>query len=207
MVANPDYGWWETLRRVHPDLLGNFPELATGLLSPEGIQLVGAAGTARHRRRRVLARPARDRPPRLRARRNLRDAARAVELARHVRPRGHAAVAGVPRLHVRGLRRPRSPPTAWIYVETGEALRDRVGDLDTEQAGAGRDGPAAGGASARARGDQAARRLRAHGLGRAARPAPGLALLRSASAARSARPAAPLRDPRLVRARRPPRST
>lgn len=38
MVANPDYGWWETVRRVHPDLLGNFPELATGLLTSEGIK-------------------------------------------------------------------------------------------------------------------------------------------------------------------------
>ena len=38
MVANPDYGWWETVRRIHPDLLGNFPELATGLLTPEGIK-------------------------------------------------------------------------------------------------------------------------------------------------------------------------
>jgi AbgT putative transporter family len=37
MVANPDYGWWETVRREHPDLLGNFPELATGLLTSEGI--------------------------------------------------------------------------------------------------------------------------------------------------------------------------
>ncbi len=38
MVANPDYGWWETVRRVHPDVLGNFPEIATGLLSAEGIR-------------------------------------------------------------------------------------------------------------------------------------------------------------------------
>lgn len=38
MVANPDYGWWETVRRVHPDLLGNFPELAEGLLTSEGIK-------------------------------------------------------------------------------------------------------------------------------------------------------------------------
>ena len=38
MVAVPDYGWWETVRRVHPDLLGNFPEIATGMLSPEGIR-------------------------------------------------------------------------------------------------------------------------------------------------------------------------
>lgn len=38
MVANPDYGWWETLRRTHPDLLGNFPDLATGLLTSEGVK-------------------------------------------------------------------------------------------------------------------------------------------------------------------------
>lgn len=37
MVANPDYGWWETLNRVHPDLLGNFPELLTGVLTSEGV--------------------------------------------------------------------------------------------------------------------------------------------------------------------------
>ncbi len=38
MVANPDYGWWETLLRVHPDLLGNFPELLTGVVTTEGVQ-------------------------------------------------------------------------------------------------------------------------------------------------------------------------
>ena len=38
MVANPDYGWWETVRRQHPDVLGNFPEIATGLLTTEGIR-------------------------------------------------------------------------------------------------------------------------------------------------------------------------
>ncbi|MEP6769616.1 MAG: hypothetical protein ABJC61_13165 [Acidobacteriota bacterium] len=37
MVANPDLGWWETLLRTHPDLLGNFPDLLTGLLTPEGV--------------------------------------------------------------------------------------------------------------------------------------------------------------------------
>jgi hypothetical protein len=37
MVAVPDYNWWETSRRVHPDVLGNFPEIATGLLSADGI--------------------------------------------------------------------------------------------------------------------------------------------------------------------------
>lgn len=37
MVANPDYGWWETLLRAHPDLLGNFPDLLTGILTSEGV--------------------------------------------------------------------------------------------------------------------------------------------------------------------------
>lgn len=38
MVANPHFGWWETLRRTHPDLLGNFPDLAEGLLTVEGVK-------------------------------------------------------------------------------------------------------------------------------------------------------------------------
>ena len=52
MVAVPNYGWWETARREHPDVLGNFPELATGLLSTEGIRwselpgLLGVGATA-----------------------------------------------------------------------------------------------------------------------------------------------------------------
>jgi hypothetical protein len=44
MVANPDYGWWETIRRIHPDLLGNFPDLATGLLTREGVTSPELAG-------------------------------------------------------------------------------------------------------------------------------------------------------------------
>lgn len=38
MVANPDYGWWETLQREHPELLGNFADLTAGLLTPEGVK-------------------------------------------------------------------------------------------------------------------------------------------------------------------------
>ncbi len=38
MVAVPDYGWWETLRRTHPELLGNFPDLASDALSPAGVR-------------------------------------------------------------------------------------------------------------------------------------------------------------------------
>jgi hypothetical protein len=38
MVGVPDYGWWETFRRTHPDLLGTFGEAVEGLLSPLGIE-------------------------------------------------------------------------------------------------------------------------------------------------------------------------
>jgi hypothetical protein len=38
MVANPDYGWWETIRRVHPDLLGNFPDLLEKVVSTDGVK-------------------------------------------------------------------------------------------------------------------------------------------------------------------------
>jgi hypothetical protein len=38
MIGVPDYGWWETLRRTHSDLLGNFGEVAEGLLSPQGVE-------------------------------------------------------------------------------------------------------------------------------------------------------------------------
>jgi hypothetical protein len=37
MVANPDYGWWDTVRRAHPDLLGNFPDLLEKVVSTEGV--------------------------------------------------------------------------------------------------------------------------------------------------------------------------
>jgi hypothetical protein len=38
MIGVPDYGWWETFRRTHPDVLGNFGEAVEKLLSPEGIE-------------------------------------------------------------------------------------------------------------------------------------------------------------------------
>jgi hypothetical protein len=44
MVATPDYGWWETFRRTHPDVLGTFPDLAANLLSPEGAHREDAPG-------------------------------------------------------------------------------------------------------------------------------------------------------------------
>ncbi len=112
MVAVPDYGWWETVRRVHSDVLGNFPEIAMGLLSPGGIHWSELPGMRGRRRDGVFARPARDRAARLRAGRRARRPAGAFELARDVRARGHEAHAGVSRLHVRGLRRRASPPTS-----------------------------------------------------------------------------------------------
>ncbi|MGH9317956.1 MAG: hypothetical protein ACRD1P_12725 [Thermoanaerobaculia bacterium] len=44
MVANPDYGWWETIKRMHPDLFGNFPDLAAGLLTREGVETSDLSG-------------------------------------------------------------------------------------------------------------------------------------------------------------------
>ena len=44
MVAVPDYGWWETLRREHPDLLGNFPDVAESVLSPTGVRGADLSG-------------------------------------------------------------------------------------------------------------------------------------------------------------------
>lgn len=38
MVGVPDYGWWETFRRTHPDILGTFGDAAEGLLSVRGIE-------------------------------------------------------------------------------------------------------------------------------------------------------------------------
>jgi hypothetical protein len=44
MVGVPDYGWWETFRRTHPDLLGTLPEAAEDSLSPDGIKPESIAG-------------------------------------------------------------------------------------------------------------------------------------------------------------------
>ncbi len=132
MVANPDYGWWETLRRVHPDLLGNFPEIATGLLSSDGIkwsELPGMRGIG----------------------------ATALSLALLATVLHAFALGGM----LGTLREPSSSLVTfgregmrrmpaflvftfaafgaafaayrWIYVGSGEALRDRVRDLPTEQ--------------------------------------------------------------------------
>lgn len=43
MVADPDYGWWETIRRVHPDLLGKFPEEIGNAIGIEGVESTALA--------------------------------------------------------------------------------------------------------------------------------------------------------------------
>lgn len=133
MVANPDYGWWETVRRVHPDVLGNFPEIATGLLSSDGIRWSEL--------------------PRMRG-----VGATAFSLALLATVLHAFSLGGM----LGALREPSSSLVAfgregmrrmpaflvftfaafgaafaayeWIYVESGEALHDRVRQLHTEQA-------------------------------------------------------------------------
>jgi hypothetical protein len=131
MVAVPDYGWWETLRREHPDLLGNFPEVAEHVLSPLGVRASELSGL-----------------------RGIGAAAVALSMLAIVL---HAfSLGGV----FGTLREPKSSlvtfgregmrrfpaflvftfaATAaalaayrWIWIESGEALRDRVQELDTE---------------------------------------------------------------------------
>ncbi|MEX0878132.1 MAG: hypothetical protein WEB59_13420 [Thermoanaerobaculia bacterium] len=133
MVANPDYGWWETVRRVHPDLLGNFPELATRLLSPEGIrwsELSGLRGVGATAFSLAL-----------------------LAIVLHAFGLGgmlgalkepHSSLVTFGR---EGMRRMPAflvftfaafgaafAAYEWIYVRSGEALRDRVRELHTEQA-------------------------------------------------------------------------
>jgi hypothetical protein len=43
MVADPDYGWWETVRRTHPDLLGKMPEHVESALGAEGVKSTAIA--------------------------------------------------------------------------------------------------------------------------------------------------------------------
>lgn len=44
MVANPDYGWWETIRRTHPDLLGNFADAVETAAGTEGVKASALSG-------------------------------------------------------------------------------------------------------------------------------------------------------------------
>ena len=46
MVGVPDYGWWETFRRTHPDVLGDLGDLVEGTVSVDGPP-AGAIGSLR----------------------------------------------------------------------------------------------------------------------------------------------------------------
>ena len=131
MVANPDSGWWEMVQREHPDLFGNFGDLTAGLLTPEGVkssQLAGLQGIG----------------------------AAAVSLAFLAVVLHAFTLGGVfgalrePKASLmtfgrEGMRRfpaflvftlaslaAAGAAYRWIYLETGEALRERVANLDSE---------------------------------------------------------------------------
>jgi hypothetical protein len=131
MVADPDYGWWETVRRTHPDLLGKLPGEIENALGVEGVKSTGLAGLQGI-------------------------GATAMSLA-FLGVVLHAfALGGVfgalrepqASLVVFGREGMRRFPAflaftlaamaavlaayRWIYLETGEAWRDRMNDLDTE---------------------------------------------------------------------------
>lgn len=131
MVADPDFGWWETVRRTHPDLLGSFPgavESAAGAEGVKGSALPGLQGIG----------------------------ATAVSLGLLAVVLHAFALGGV----FGALREPQSSLVTfgregmrrfpaflaftlaamaaalaayrWIYLATGESWRERVNDLDTE---------------------------------------------------------------------------
>ena len=116
MVADPDFGWWETIRRVHPDLLGNFPDAIESATSVEGVkssalaELEGIGATA-------------------------------ISLCLLGIVLHAFALGGI----FGALREPQSSLVVtlgamaaalaayrWIYLASGEAWRDRLNDLDTE---------------------------------------------------------------------------
>ena len=43
MVADPDFGWWETVRRTHPDLLGALPDAVEAATGVDGVKPVSLA--------------------------------------------------------------------------------------------------------------------------------------------------------------------
>lgn len=131
MVATPDYGWWETFRRTHPDVLGSFPELAGGLLSAEGarnadvrgLRGVGAVALSLAALAAVLHAFALGgilgalREP----------SASLVTFCREGMRRFPAFLAFTLAAAAAALASYR-----WIYVETGRAMKNRVLELDSE---------------------------------------------------------------------------
>jgi hypothetical protein len=131
MVANPDYGLWETLQRVHPDLLGNFADVAAGLLATDGVRSsqlselrgIGAAAVSLAFLAVVLHAFALGgvfgtlREP----------TASLVTFGREGMRRFPAFM-----LFTLSALAASGAAYRWIYLETGKALRGRIQDLDTE---------------------------------------------------------------------------
>lgn len=131
MIATPDFGWWETFRRTHPDVLGTFPELAAGLLSSEGarradvqgLRGVGAMALSLALLATVLHAFALGgilgalREP----------SASLVTFCREGMRRFPAFLAFTLAAAAGALAAYR-----WIYVETGRVMKDRVQELDSE---------------------------------------------------------------------------
>ena len=131
MIGVPDYGWWETFRRTHPDVLGTFGVAAEGLLSTEGLER-----------------------PSIRGLRGVGAAAFSLALlAIFLHAFALGGVFGTLRepssslvtFGREGMRRlpaflaftlaafaGAAASYRWIYVETGRALRDTVQELPTE---------------------------------------------------------------------------
>lgn len=131
MVANPDYGWWETIRRMRPDLLGNFPELATGLLTGEGVkssELSGLQGSGATALSLVMLGVV------------LHAFALGGVFGTLREPHGSLVTFGregmrrFPAFFLFTLATLAAAGAAyrWVYLETGEALRHRILELDSE---------------------------------------------------------------------------
>ena len=131
MVANPDYGWWETFQRTRPELLGSFPELAAGLLSPEGVRsdvisrLRGIGATAFSLAIMAVVLHAFSLGGVFGALRE--PSSSLVTFGREGMRRFPAFLAFTLSALAAGLVAYR-----WIYVETGEAVRNWVNDLGSE---------------------------------------------------------------------------
>jgi len=131
MVGVPDYGWWETFRRTHPELLGNLPTLAEDLLSPQGVDgsklrdLRGIGAVALSLAGLALVLHAFALGGVFGALRE--PSSSLVTFGREGMRRLPAFLAFTLAAAAGALASYR-----WIYLETGEALRSRVEDLATE---------------------------------------------------------------------------
>ncbi|HEX9689334.1 MAG TPA: hypothetical protein VGB47_09740 [Thermoanaerobaculia bacterium] len=131
MIADPDFGWWETVRRTHPDLLGTLPDIVESAAGAEGaksssladLQGIGATAISLAMLGIVLHAFALGgvfgalREPQ----------ASLVVFGREGMRRFPAFLAFTLAALAAALAAYR-----WIYLETGEAWRDRMNELDTE---------------------------------------------------------------------------